>query len=242
MTTGAGVLRFPALLALLIGLALGAAPTAYAGAAPTAYAGAAGGRTDPSPEARWSDQQAVAVAMARVVRDARLTDTGPGGAVRRAGAPAVTEGAGIEGVQRVEGAERSRWEWLLAGRPAVLRAFDPPAQRWLPGHRGIDLAGATGEPVRSVAPGTVSYSGQIAGVGIVSVLHPDGLLSTYQPVLDRIPENTAVGAGDRLGTLAGTGGHCALRTCLHLGARRDQTYLDPLLLLIDWEVSLLPTS
>lgn len=142
-------------------------------------------------------------------------------------------------LRRSEG--RPAWDWPLPGRPSVQKVFDLPAQRWLPGHRGIDLGGFTGSPVLAVDRGVVSFSGRIAGTGIVSVRHPDGLLSTYQPVEERIDRGTRVAAGDSLGTLD-TGGHCLVRTCLHLGARRGETYLDPLLLLRAWEVSLLPTS
>lgn len=145
----------------------------------------------------------------------------------------------VAGLRR--SADRPAWDWPLPGRPSVQKLFDPPAQRWLPGHRGIDLGGFAGSPVRAVDHGVVSYSGRIAGTGIVSVRHPDGLLSTYQPVEDRIGRGQRVGPGDTLGTL-GTGGHCIVRTCLHLGARRGEAYLDPLLLLQAWEVSLLPRS
>lgn len=131
------------------------------------------------------------------------------------------------------------WDWPLAGRPSLVHRFDAPAQRWLPGHRGIDLGGRNGGPVRAVADGVVAYSGIIAGVGVVSVQHPDGLRSTYQPVQDRVGRGEHVRSGQPLGTL-GTGGHCVVRTCLHLGAKRGEGYLDPLLLLQAWEVSLLP--
>lgn len=131
------------------------------------------------------------------------------------------------------------WEWPLAGRPSVLRPFDAAAQRWLPGHRGVDLGGVPGEPVRAVADGVVAYSGVIAGVGVLSVQHPDGLRSTYQPLRDRIARGTQVSSGQVLGMLDSQG-HCLPRTCLHLGAKREEAYLDPLLLLLGWEVSLLP--
>ncbi|NLG23447.1 MAG: M23 family metallopeptidase, partial [Actinomycetales bacterium] len=143
----------------------------------------------------------------------------------------------------VVGADQSggSWQWPLPGHPAVVRHFDPPEQRWLPGHRGIDLAGHTYSPVLAVAVGTVTYSGSIAGVGIVSVTHPDGIRSTYQPVIDRsVSQGDRVRAGDQLGLLGIWGGHCALRACLHLGAVRGQTYLDPLLFLQPWELTLLP--
>jgi murein DD-endopeptidase MepM/ murein hydrolase activator NlpD len=127
----------------------------------------------------------------------------------------------------------------LPGPQVGRRHFDPPAQRWLPGHRGVDLLGATGSPVEAVDHGVVHFSGVVAGTGVVSVRHRDGLLSTYQPVEDRAPRGQVVSRGESLGSLA-PGGHCLLLTCLHLGARRGEVYLDPLLLLRRWEVSLLP--
>lgn len=133
----------------------------------------------------------------------------------------------------------SMWGWPLAGQPRVVDGFDPPEQRWLAGHRGIDLAGIAGEPVLAVDAGVVAYSGDIAGVGIVSVDHASGLRSTYQPVSERVVVGTRVARGDRLGRLD-TGGHCLLVDCLHLGARRGQHhYVDPLPLLQPVELSLL---
>lgn len=133
------------------------------------------------------------------------------------------------------------WQWPLPGQPRVVKHFDPPGQPWLRGHRGIDLAGITTSRVLAVADGTVTYSGRIAGVGIVSVTHDSGIRSTYQPVTDRISRGEHVRAGDQLGLLGDFGSHCLLRTCLHLGAvwgKRD--YVDPLLFLQPWEISLLP--
>ena len=40
----------------------------------------------------------------------------------------------------------SAWSWPLSPRPAVLRAFDPPAKPWLSGHRGVDLEAALRRP------------------------------------------------------------------------------------------------
>ena len=134
------------------------------------------------------------------------------------------------------------WQWPLAGAPVVVRGFDPPEQRWLAGHRGIDLAGVAGEPVLAVEDGVVAYSGTIAGVGVVSVDHASGLRSTYQPVTDRVRRGARVARGDVLGRL-GTGGHCLLADCLHLGARRGRHhYVDPTPLLRPLELSLLPVD
>lgn len=141
--------------------------------------------------------------------------------------------------------DRSRtaeWGWPLVGTPEIVRGFDPPAQRWLPGHRGIDLAGVAGEAVLAVDDGVVTYSGVIAGVGMVSVTHESGLRSTYQPVLDRSERGDRVARGAVIGSLD-VGGHCLARDCLHLGAVRGRDgYVDPTPLLLGAELTLLPVG
>src|SRR5688572_15884972 len=39
------------------------------------------------------------------------------------------------------------YRWPLDGTPTVVRRFEPPPGRWLPGHRGVDLAAAPGATV-----------------------------------------------------------------------------------------------
>lgn len=155
----------------------------------------------------------------------------PGGAP-----PGETARAGTRSRDR---ARTAAWGWPLTGHPEIVNPYDPPPQPWLPGHRGIDLAGVAGEPVLAVDAGVVSYSGEIAGVGIVSVSHASGLRSTYQPVTDRVPRGTRVARGERIGVLD-VGGHCGLTECLHLGARRGDDYVDPTPLLLPVELSLVP--
>lgn len=160
------------------------------------------------------------------------------------GALGVTASAGLATAYDTAVADvrpRGSWQWPLPGQPEVVKAFDPPDRPWLPGHRGIDLAGTQAAPVLAVDDGTVSYSGRIAGIGIVSVTHPNGIRSTYQPVTDRIAEGRDVRAGDQIGHLGDIGSHCLVRLCLHLGAvRGERTYLDPLQFLQPRELTLLP--
>lgn len=143
-------------------------------------------------------------------------------------------------------ADRDRtalWDWPLVGTPPVERTFDPPAKRWLPGHRGIDLVGIAGEQVLAVEAGVVSFSGEVAGVGVVSVTHESGLRSTYQPVEDRVARGDRVRRGQSLGVLGATASHCVLGACLHLGAMRGRDdYVDPLPLLLGAQLSLLPVG
>jgi murein DD-endopeptidase MepM/ murein hydrolase activator NlpD len=134
------------------------------------------------------------------------------------------------------------WAWPLDGVPRVVRAFSPPDQPWLPGHRGVDLAGHEGLPVRAAGSGVVVYAGRIAGRGVVSVAHASGLHTTYEPVTATVRAGQHVGTADPLGTLEAGHADCPVETCLHWGLRRGETYLDPLLLVRPPRVRLKPTG
>jgi len=133
-----------------------------------------------------------------------------------------------------------RWQWPVAAPHQVVHGFDPPAHDWLPGHRGVDLAAAAGQRVAAAGPGTVSFAGVIGGVSVVAVRHPDGLVTTYEPVRASVRVGTHVQPGDALGVVVGRGSHCAPAACLHWGLRRGAAYLDPLALVGAGQVRLLP--
>lgn len=133
------------------------------------------------------------------------------------------------------------WEWPQGREVAVREAFDPPAQRWLPGHRGVDLSGVDGDQLYAVDEGVVAFSGSIAGIGILSIAHEGGINSTYQPIDASVSKGDRVARGEPIGHLVEGMDHCAIGTCLHLGAKRGDAYLDPMFLLQGYEVVLLPT-
>jgi murein DD-endopeptidase MepM/ murein hydrolase activator NlpD len=119
--------------------------------------------------------------------------------------------------------------WPLAPRPEVVRGFDPPDVKWAAGHRGVDLQGSAGQPVRAALPGRVSFAGRIAGVGVVVVDH-GATRTTYQPVAATVRVGREVAAGAVLGTLQWFGTHCLPAACLHWGLVEGERYLDPLTL------------
>ncbi|MBB1242078.1 peptidoglycan DD-metalloendopeptidase family protein [Streptomyces durbertensis] len=140
--------------------------------------------------------------------------------------------------------------WPLP-EPLVVRGFDPPAQPWLAGHRGVDLAGAVGLPVRAVAAGRVRFAGPVAGRPVVSVELPGTgrppLRVTYEPVDAVVTAGQEVAAGQILGTLRAGPSHCGeagagTRPCLHWGLRRGEHYLNPLWLVRPHRPVLLPLS
>ena len=134
------------------------------------------------------------------------------------------------------------WSRPLAGEPAVTRPFDPPPTPYAAGHRGVDLAGTAGQPVLAAGDGVVAFAGLVAGRPVVSVDHPGGLRTTYEPVQPGVAAGQVVARGSPLGVLVPGHAGCPAEACLHWGLRRSETYLDPLSLLRPPRVRLLPWS
>jgi murein DD-endopeptidase MepM/ murein hydrolase activator NlpD len=113
----------------------------------------------------------------------------------------------------------------------VVRGFEPPPSPYAAGHRGVDLATDAGSAVRAAGDGRVSFAGQVAGRGVVVIVHPDGVSTEYEPVTPSVRVGATVARGQPIGQVSGTHGACAANRCLHWGARRNDTYFDPLSLL-----------
>ncbi|ARE33957.1 M23 family metallopeptidase [Rhodococcus qingshengii] len=122
----------------------------------------------------------------------------------------------------------TRFDWPLAPRPHVERAFDKPAENWLPGHRGVDLGGSAGQSVLAAGDGIVVFAGVVAGKPTVSIDHSGGLRTTYEPVTAVVRTGERVAARSVIGTLETGHEGCAVEACLHWGLRRGREYLDPL--------------
>ena len=129
------------------------------------------------------------------------------------------------------------WSWPLSPVPEVTRPFDPPAQKWLSGHRGADLAARPGVAVFAPAGGIISFAGVVVDRPVLVIDHGAGLRSSFEPVRTDFVPGQIVAAGDEIG-MVGTGSHCASR-CLHWGLRLGETYIDPLLTIFDDRPSIL---
>ncbi|WP_217230840.1 M23 family metallopeptidase [Streptomyces anulatus] len=138
-------------------------------------------------------------------------------------------GAGVDG-----GADSGARSWPLAGRPSVVRGWEPPTGPYGPGHRGVDLAAGPGARVLAATDGLVSFAGRVAGRGVVAIeVAGSGsppLRTTYEPVRALVEEGASTRAGQPVGVLEEGPFHCA-EGCLHWGLRRGEAYLDPLSLL-----------
>jgi murein DD-endopeptidase MepM/ murein hydrolase activator NlpD len=141
-------------------------------------------------------------------------------------------------------ADDGRLDWPLQPRPAVTRVFDAPSPNWQRGHRGVDLAGSPGQPVYAAERGTVVFAGELAGRPVVSVAHPGGLRTSYEPVIAAVARGQLVTAGSPLGLLAAGHDGCPASACLHWGAMwgpaANADYVDPLGLVVTTPIRLKP--
>src|SRR3954452_21878620 len=126
-----------------------------------------------------------------------------------AGLVGVTLTVGLPAVAGQARAADERWAWPVpVGRSAVMHGFAPPDHPWLPGHRGVDLRAQAGALVEAAGPGRVHFAGRIGRMWVVSVLHPDGLLTTYEPVRPLVRRGAWVRRGQPIGRLLRSGSHC----------------------------------
>ena len=120
------------------------------------------------------------------------------------------------------------WLWPVDAPHAVARPYLAPATPYSAGHRGVDLTAEEGAAVLAPTDGVVQFAGWVVDRPVLSISHPGGLLSSYEPVETSLEEGDVVHRGDVIGTLLP--GHCRA-PCLHLGVRIDGEYVSPLLFL-----------
>lgn len=124
-----------------------------------------------------------------------------------------------------------RWAWPLDGAPEVTAPYRAPAHEYGPGHRGIDLASVPGPVVHAPADGVVAYRGIVVDRALLTIEHPGGYVSTFEPLTSDLSPGDVVSAGQPIGTVA-IGGHAVAGT-LHLGVRLGGAYINPMLLFGD---------
>ncbi|GAB3616836.1 hypothetical protein GCM10027416_13930 [Okibacterium endophyticum] len=129
------------------------------------------------------------------------------------------------------------WLWPIPPPRRITEPFRAPPTPYSAGHRGIDLAVDAGAPVTAMAAGIVSFAGVVVDRPLVSITHPNGLVSSMEPVEPTVTDGEVVQAGQQIGTIA-TGGHCG-SGCLHVGVRLYGEYVNPLLLLGELERAVL---
>lgn len=130
------------------------------------------------------------------------------------------------------------WEWPVGKSPDVMRNFDKPPEPWLSGHRGVDLAAAGDEQIRSPADGKVTFAGWVVDRPVLTIEHPSGLRSSLEAVKTNLSEGDLVSSGEVVGHISKPW-HCGDKACLHWGVRRGEEYVNPLQFVTDMRPSVL---
>lgn len=101
----------------------------------------------------------------------------------------------------------------------VVDQFRPPKTTFGAGNRGLTYELEPGTPVHASAPGRVVFAGWVAGTQHVTILHGDGLRTSYSFL-----ESVGVRRGEDVagGAVVGTAG-----AGFHFGVRDGDVYLDP---------------
>jgi murein DD-endopeptidase MepM/ murein hydrolase activator NlpD len=123
----------------------------------------------------------------------------------------------------------STWTWPVGPPVRLLDPFRAPPTPYAAGHRGIDVAVATGSVVRAAADGVVSFAGPVAGRPVLSIDHGEGVVSSIEPVSASVTAGDEVAGGAAVGVV-GEGGHCD-GACVHFGVRVHGEYVSPMLFL-----------
>jgi murein DD-endopeptidase MepM/ murein hydrolase activator NlpD len=139
------------------------------------------------------------------------------------GTPGRVGGASTSAAGPALGRRAARSTSVLCHLPPVdgpvVDGFRPPDHPWGAGNRGLTYATRPGSAVRATAPGVVRFAGRIGPHAYVSVVHADGLRTTYSYLASIGVHGGQVLAGRaRLGTTGRT---------FHLGILEGATYLDP---------------
>ena len=160
-------------------------------------------------------------------------------AVLVGGTPSAGAARGVigRGHANVPHAIRGSWSWPVAPPHPLARPYLAPPTPYAAGHRGIDIRAWAGSPITAPDGGTVHFVGVVVDRPVLSITHDGGVLSSFEPVSSALSAGDPVVRGEVIGTLLD--GHCST-PCLHLGARVDGAYVNPLLFLggVPWSVLL----
>ena len=121
------------------------------------------------------------------------------------------------------------WLWPVDAPRPVTRGFDL-RNPYAAGHRGIDIGAEPGARVSSPADGVVRFAGVVVDRSVLSIEHDDGTVSSFEPVDPSVAVGDRVERGQTVASVSTSIRH-APDGGLHLGARVEGRYVDPLLLL-----------
>ena len=118
------------------------------------------------------------------------------------------------------------WAPPLGSPLRISEGYSLPDGPYRAGHRGIDLPASPGREVRSPVAGTAAFVRTVVDRPVLSIRVDPRTVVSLEPVGSGLREGDAVERGEPVGEVA-RGGHCD-GSCVHLGARIDREYVNPL--------------
>lgn len=138
------------------------------------------------------------------------------------------------------------WNPPLEPPVQLVNHYIQPNSDYSAGHRGVDYLSALGQPIFAPADGQIWFVRKVFQRNLVTLSHPGGLLTEYEPVCTDLVKGQPVLQGQKIGYLCEADNsykpHCPPNTCLHFSVRKDGAYFSPLLMIGGLNPSrLLPT-
>ena len=127
----------------------------------------------------------------------------------------------------------SHWVMPVAVPALLVHQFRSPNSDYSSGHRGVDFAVTDGQYLMAPSAGTLVFTGMVAEKPVVSIQHPGGFRTTFEPACSSLPRGATVLAGQRFGSVCAKGyqSHCKPSLCLHFALKLGDQYLSPLALI-----------
>ncbi len=114
------------------------------------------------------------------------------------------------------------WPYIWPVGAPISDPFRAPTNRFAAGNRGIEFRTIPGQVVVAAREGIVTFAGQVAGSLFVTIIHPDGVRTSYGHVATvGVLVDQSVAIGEPIATTAGL---------LHVSARIGDAYVDPSIL------------
>ncbi|GAA1215417.1 M23 family metallopeptidase [Rhodoglobus aureus] len=127
--------------------------------------------------------------------------------------------------EAVDVAASAPWDWPAPDPHVIVRPYLAPETPYSSGHRGIDIDLGSAVDVHAPTEGVVHFAGTVVDRPVLSIRHPGGLITSYEPVTSTLARGDSVMQGQVIGEAQA--GHC-VRPCLHFGVRFDGNYVSPL--------------
>lgn len=133
------------------------------------------------------------------------------------------------------------WDYPLEEEPEIINHYEAPITNYARGHRGADFQISPDSAILAPESGTVIFSRVLGDRSLISIQHPGGYKTEFEPVCSNFKQGDSVTRGEIIGTFCEPSEnyrwHCEQPPCLHFSIRSSGGYLNPELMFGQLELS-----